>query len=279
MKSKQLLPLVILALTAFVGCKSQFEILLASNDVDKKYQAAWDLYNAGKFKKSASMFESLTMLTTGTSRDDTVRFYWAMSNYKYEDYITANANFSSFIEYYPRSPFTPEARFLRLDCMYRSTYRYELDQTPTNMAIVSISEYIIDYPESDRIKICKQMLDDLNERLDMKAYQAALLYYKMEDYKAARTAFRNVLKDDFDNSHREEILYYTTRSSYKYAYLSVPQKQKERYMEFVDDYLNFIGEYPESKMRKSLDQLYERAQRAMKGTLTREDLKAEKSTK
>ena len=45
-------------------------------------------------------------------------------------------------------------------------------------------------------------------------------------------------------------------SSYKYAHLSVPAKQKERYLVFEDDYLNFIGEYPESHYRKELDGLY-----------------------
>jgi hypothetical protein len=31
----------------------------------------------------------------------------------------------------------------------------------------------------------------------------------------------------------------------------------------VDDYLNFIGEYPESKYRRELDVMYRRSQRAL----------------
>ena len=52
-------------------------------------------------------------------------------------------------------------------------------------------------------------------------------------------------------------------SSYKYAYLSVPAKQKERYMEFVDDYYNFVGELPDSQYRKELDVVYAKAQKAL----------------
>ena len=52
-------------------------------------------------------------------------------------------------------------------------------------------------------------------------------------------------------------------SSYKYAHESVPAKQKERYLSFVDDYLNFIGELPESHYRRELDSVYQRAQRAL----------------
>ena len=76
-------------------------------------------------------------------------------------------------------------------------------------------------------------------------------------------AFKNVLKDDADNIYREEILYYIAMSSYKYAHESVPAKQKERYLSFVDDYLNFVGELPESHYRKELDVVYQRAQKAL----------------
>ena len=113
------------------------------------------------------------------------------------------------------------------------------------------------------MKECRDMLVELNERLDRKSYEAAKLYYKMEDYLASRVAFRNVLKDDAENVYREDILYYIAMSSYKYAQLSVPSKQKERYLTFVDDYYNFIGELPESEYRKELDMVYRKAQKAL----------------
>ena len=52
-------------------------------------------------------------------------------------------------------------------------------------------------------------------------------------------------------------------SSYKYAQLSVQEKQKERYLTFVDDYYNFIGEIPDSHYRKELDSVYKKAQKAL----------------
>lgn len=262
MKFKHLF-FALLAIVAISSCKSQYETLLNSNDVNMKYDAAFDYYNQGKFSRAAALFESLSVLTNGTERDDTVRYYWGLSNYKYKDYYTAEANFDKFLESYPRSPFASEARYLRLDCLYRSTLRYELDQTPTYKAISAISEYILEYPATTHMKECRDMLVELNERLDRKSYEAAKLYYKMEDYLASRVAFRNVLKDDAENVYREDILYYIAMSSYKYAQLSVPSKQKERYLTFVDDYYNFIGELPESEYRKELDMVYRKAQKAL----------------
>ena len=245
------------------SCKSQYEMLLNSNDADLKYEAAFNYFNEGRYSKAGSLFESLSVLTNGTERDDTVRFYWGLSNYKFKDYYTAETNFANFLETYPRSPFASEARYLRLDCLYRSTLRWELDQNPTYKAMTEISEYMIEFPKTPHMQVCRDMLQELNDRLDKKAYGAAKLYYKMENYKSSRIAFRNVLKDDSENIYREDILYYIAMSSYKYAQMSVPEKQKERYLTFVDDYLNFIGELPQSHYRRELDNVYRKAQKAL----------------
>ena len=253
--------LIAIGIVAMAGCKSQYEELLTSGDADAKYTAAFDYFNKGKYGKAAQLFESLSMLTQGTERDDTVNFYWALSNYNQKDFYTAESNLEHFMENYPASPFAESAEFLRIDCLYRSTLRYELDQAPTYKAIKAISEYKTAHIHSPNVAICNRMLADLSDRLDRKAYESAKLYYTMEDYKASRVALKNVLKDNADNRYREDILYYTTMSSYKYALLSVASKQKERYLVFVDDYLNFIEEYPESKYRKELDALYKKVRK------------------
>lgn len=268
---------LVLLLGCMVGCKTQHELLLASTDIDEKYAKAFEYFNLKKYKKAASVFESLSFQTSGMDMDDTVRYYWALSNYKSQDYITAEANFSSFVELYSRSPFTEDSRFLLLDCTYRNTYRWELDQQPTKQAIYDITDYMLAYPDSPNLPVVKLMLDELQDRLDRKEFENARLYYKMEDYIAAKTSLKTVIKDNAENRYREEVLYYLTMSCYRYAQLSVVEKQKDRYMEFVDNYYNFIAEFPESRFRSDLDVLYARYQRST-GIIkaSREELKADK---
>lgn len=270
----QIFILVSLALVSLTSCKSQFDKLLNSTDDEYKYEKAFEYFNSGKYHKAAQLFESISITTNGTAREDTVQYYWGLSNYRNMDYYTAETNFTSFMTSFPNSPFTSDATFLRVDCLYRSTLRYELDQKPTHKALAALAEYLNDFPDTPNLELCNSMIADLSERLDKKAYESAKLYYKMEDYLAARVSFKNVLKEDSDNIYREDILYYTAMSSYKYAKNSVPEKQKERYMSFVDDYLNFVGENPESIYRKELDNLYQKAQKALgKYTGTDVDIK------
>ncbi len=259
-KKPALLLAASLAALMTLSCKSQYELMLESNDVPAKYRMAFDLFDAGKYSKAASMFESLKIAVRGTLQDDTVQYYTAYSHYCFGDMTAAEQAFDTFISTFPRSPFVDKARFMYLDCLYQGTYRYELDQTPTFKALSAISEYMIDYPDNDYTPQCNAMIEDLEERLDRKEYESAKLYYTIEDYKAAHYALKLVLKEDASNQYREDIMYYTALSAYKYAYNSIPEKQRERYVTFTDDYFSFVSEYPESRYRKELDGLANRAQ-------------------
>ena len=259
---KKFLIIAAAAAALLYSCKSQYEVLLASNDVDAKYRAAMDYFNNKKYTRAAQLFESMAVLTGGTERDDTVQYYWGLSNYRNKDYFTAESNFAKFVENFPQSPFAQEAQFYRLDCLYRATYRYELDQAPTRACMSAINEYLRENPQDLVHKpACEEMLKELQVRLDRKDFEAGKQYYHMEDYLAARVKLKNVLKTNADNVYREDVLYYTAMSSYHYARLSVKEKQKERYLVFVDDYLNFVSEYPESHYRQELDNLYRKVEK------------------
>jgi outer membrane protein assembly factor BamD len=263
MKIIKLLAVLIVGAT-IASCSSKFEILYKSADVDLKYKGAFEYYNQKKYKKAADLFEQILIATKGTLRDDTVQFHLGLSNYHWGDLEKAEANFDQFTKVFPRSPFTEEARFLRLDCLYQSTYRYELDQIPSYTAMAAINEFLYDYPNSNYLVKCKDMFVDLQERLDRKSYEAAKIYYIMEDYKAATFALKNAIKENPDNRYREDIMYYLVISHFKYADKSIKSKQKERFLALIDEYYNFISEYPDSKYRKELDGMFSKAQKETK---------------
>lgn len=276
--------IVILAVSYMaVSCVGYYETVMRSADVDVKYKGAFHFFNEGKYRKAAEIFEGLTLTMQGLPQEDTVKYYNALSNYNYGDYITAESNFASFLDVFPRSPFAEDAAFLRIKCLYEGTYRYELDQTPTYRAMTIVNEFLFENPDSKYAQECRDMLDEFQERLDRKSYESAKLYYTMEDYLAAHYALKNVLRENAENRYRSEILYYTALSSYKYALNSVPEKQHERYLSFIDDYYNYIGEYPDSPYRKELDRYYQDALLFTKvigevdpGTLTKQELRAKK---
>ena len=103
-----ILKLIVLFSVAFgvMACSTFYDSVMKSTDVDYKYDAAFKFYNNKKYKKAAEVFESLKLATTGTPQEDTVNYYLGLSNYKFGDYIAAEANFDQFAQVFPRSPFT-----------------------------------------------------------------------------------------------------------------------------------------------------------------------------
>lgn len=260
---RNILIISLLVIIAGGSCKSEYEALLASNDVEAKYNAAFTYFDNGKYSKAISLFESLNLAVKGTSKDDTVQYYTGLANYRWGDIYSAETCFNSFIRTFPLSPFIDRANYYYIECLYQQTLRYELDQTPTYKAMAYINEYIKKNPETEYKENFNKMIEDLSKRLDKKAVEGAKIYYHTEDFKAAQYALKNVLKENANNIYREEILYYTALASYKYALNSIPEKQRERYSIFTDDYFNFISEYPDSKYRKELDVISKRVNKIL----------------
>ncbi len=255
--------LAVMVTVLSVSCKSQFELLLDSNDIPAKYEAAFAFFEAGKYSKAASLFDNLKIAVRGTAQDDTVNFYSAYSYFLYRDIPSAQQGFESFTSTFPRSPFYGESRYLYVECLYDGTYRYELDQTPTYAALRAMNQYSRDFPNSEYMPKVEEMMDNLNDRLERKEYESAKLYYTIEDFKSAHYALKLVLKENAENRYREDIMYYTVMSAYKYASNSIEKKQRERYMVFSDDYFTFVSEFPDSEYRKELDGLAAKVQKIL----------------
>lgn len=277
-KIKNLFLALMLALVLCASC-SKYEKLLKSSDSEAKWQAALKYYDRGKYKRAIPLFDALLLANRGTPRDDTTNFYMAKSYYLDKDPFTAEYYFASFKNTFPRSPFAEEAAYLQGVCLYDASYRPSLDQGPTHKALAVFAEFNYSYPNSSRKEDVTLMTDDLVNRLIVKQFNSGKFYFKVEDYKAAIVTLKNSLKDYPDSRYREEALYLVLRSNYLYASNSVKGKQAERYQQAVDEYYNFISEFPESKYSKSAKDMYEKSLESIesdRGKLTRKEQREEK---
>ncbi|OYT17184.1 MAG: hypothetical protein B7C24_03990 [Bacteroidetes bacterium 4572_77] len=110
----------------------------------------------------------------------------------------------------------------------------------------------------------------MENKLEEKEYNIAKQYYKMEDYNASITAFKNYLKNYPDSDFREDVMFYILKSYYDYALLSFSAKQEERFTKSVSYYVDFVALYPESKYRKKADEINEIASAYIGRTINEE---------
>jgi outer membrane protein assembly factor BamD len=242
----------------FTGCKSKFEKLRNSNNIAMKYQEAVKLYEKGKYSKALVLFDDLIQKYRGRAEAEDLYYFMAYTNYRLKDYTSARFHFKRFAETYPGSERAEECLFMSAYCYYVESPRSNLDQENTRKAIDELQLFIFRYPEAEKAKEAGDLIQNLRDKLERKAFDNAKLYFNMglaDDYRAAVIALENVLKEYPDTKYAEEIEYLMMKSQYLFADNSYPNRQEKRFNEAIDYYNSFINNYPESKYRSELDGL------------------------
>lgn len=237
-----------------VSC-SGYQKLLKSTDNEVKYEKAVEYYQKGDYYRAEQLFDQLLPVFRGTEKAEMIYYYTANAYYEQKNYLLASYYFKRFSKNFPRSQYAEECSFMSAYCKYLDSPKPSLDQTNTYDAINELQLFTNQYPNSPRVEECNKLIDQLRDKLETKAFGIANLYYKMEEYKAAITSYRNVLKEFPATEHREEILLNIFKSYYYYAENSVTSKQKERFAEAQDAYDAFVTTFPESEYLKNANNL------------------------
>ncbi|MDR2083928.1 MAG: outer membrane protein assembly factor BamD [Bacteroidales bacterium] len=249
--------LIIISLTSFlllVSSCSNYSKILKSDDKDLIYNEAMVQYEKGNYINALQLFDKILMLVKGTDKEEPVSYYYAQCYYEQGDYILANYYFRKYARQYIHSPRAEESAFLAAMCKYYQSSTYSLDPSPTTDAISELQAYINAYPNSDRIELCNSYIDELRAKLEEKDYQIALMYLRMDEYKAAVVCFENILKDFPDTKHREDIYYYLVKAKYEFAKNSVESKKTERFDDVYNAYTKFISNFPDSRYIAEIEQ-------------------------
>lgn len=242
---------------------SGYDKILKSRDYPYKYKMAMEYYEQQDHYRYTGLFEQLAPIYKGTQRADTIEFYMAQGYYFQGDFLLAAHYFDKFRRDYPRSVFTEEAEFLFAYCYYKSSPRPLLDQETTNAAISAFGEFLIKYPLSERRAEVNTLLDELRNKLIEKSYLSSKLYFDTKEYKSAIVAIKNSVQQYPNSPYREEQLYLVLQASYLYADNSIPEKQRERFQNTIDEYYTLIGEFPETKYKKEAERIYNYSSKAL----------------
>ena len=243
------IPLIyrILFLSVLLASCSEYEKILKSDDYQLKYDAAMEYYENEDYIRAATLIEQILPVYRGTTRADDLSFALAKSYYHRRDYIMAAHHFDSFVRDYPNSEHAEEATYMRAYCNYLLSPRPSLDQGTTRRAIDQFTLFISRYPGSERAEQARNLIDEMRAKLLEQSFQAARLYYDMDDFAAAVIALKNSLNDFPETRHREEIMFLILKSSFNLADRSIPERQLERFQSTLDEYYAFIEEFPDSR--------------------------------
>jgi outer membrane protein assembly factor BamD len=204
------------------------QFLLAKKELDKKHY----LRAIEGFQKAVFNFPGATVV-------DTAQYYLALSYYENKEYELAAAEFQRLTINYPQSDYTDDAKYYSGLCYFRNTPgNYALDQEDLKQAIAAMEDFIIDSPDSPLLEDAKNIILQAKTELAHKEYENGILYFKLEDYRAALIYFQMVIDDYTDTE-------YATKAIFKMAEIAYKQK---KYIEAQEKYNNFLTLYPSDKL-------------------------------
>lgn len=247
----------------FSSC-GEYNKILKSTDYELKYSYAKKYFNMKEFTKSATLLEELVPIYKGTASAEESLYMLAQSYYGQKDYLTASQYFNTYYTTYPKGEYTELARYYSGYGLYLDSPDPRLDQTQTYKAIAELQLYLEYYPQSERAKEAQNIMFELQEKLAFKELLATRLYYNLGTYmgnnfQSSVITAQNALKNYPYSKYREEFMYYVIQSKYELAMVSVEEKLQGRYRDVVDEYYNYMNEYPEGKYVKQVKKFYDYA--------------------
>ena len=255
----------------------EYNKVLKSTDYEYKYEATKSYFGKGQNTKAAAILEELITILKGTDKAEESLYMLGMTYYNQGDFITASHYFSTYYNTYPRGTYTEQARFYSGKALFLDTPEPRLDQSSTYKAIQELQMFMEYFPASNRHQEAQQMIFDLQDKLVMKDYMAARLYYDLgsytgnssysttgNNYLACIVTAQNALKDYPYTKLREDISILLLRAKYDMAKESVEEKKEERMRDAIDEYYAFKNEFPESKYTKEVENIYKDAKKYVK---------------
>jgi outer membrane protein assembly factor BamD len=242
------LPGILLSFLLFASCTSKFGMVMKSKDKEYKLKMAEQYYANKDYDKAQQIYTDLLPLFKGDPRFEDIYYKYAYTSYYQKDYMNAENLFKTYGENFPNSPKVEETEFMRCMAYYKQSPKVDLDQTNTVKTMALLQAFINTHPDSKRISDANEIIDICRKKLELKEFNNAQLYYDLGYYKSAGVAF-TVLIDDFpDSDNSDSYALSSIKSYYRYAEMSIIDKQEERFEKVVNDVNDFEQRFPGSKL-------------------------------
>lgn len=221
-----------------------------------KYQQAVARYQEKKYYEALQLFREVIPILKGRKEIIPAQFYQAYAYFYEKSYKMSAHCFENFYKTYPRVEQAEEALYMQGYSLYLSIPDVRLDQTVTEKAIKTLQMYLNKYPYGTYQEQARQYSNELQNKLMLKSFRSAKLYYRLGHYKAAVIALGNFQEEYTEPIYQQKALYLQIQAQYKWAVGSAMKEQPDRLRAVVNYYHKFLDKYPNSKHLKELESIY-----------------------
>jgi len=252
MRSLKIIIPALFLLFGFSAC-NKFSQVQKSKDYDYKLKKADEYYGKKKYHNAQQLYEDLFPVFKGTQKFEDLYYRYAYCFFYQSMYRDAENLFKGYLEVFPTSTRAEEVDYMRAYCFYKQSPKIDLEQVNTVKAMGMMQTFINTHPGSPRIKDATLIIDQSRVKLEAKEYRGAKLYYNLSQFRAAAIAYATLLNNYPESTKGEEYKLMIVKSYYRFAKLSIVDKQAERYEKVITEYEDFVDRYPESSLLKEAE--------------------------
>ena len=264
------------AMLLLCSCAGEFNRVYKSADDSYKYEFAKEAFANNKFSQAEVLLEQLVTVKKASDEAQESLYMLGMAQYCNGDFEAASATFKKYCSSYPQGTFAESAAYYVGQALYESAPEPRLDQTPTVGAINAYQNFLDLYPDSKLRPAAQKRLYELQDKLIMKEYLSAELYYNLGGY------FGNINKNDESNytsciitaqnalktypfcSMREQFSLLIMKSKFELAENSTEDRRLDRYRDAEDECYGFINEFPDSKSVRTAEKFIAKCKKVIK---------------
>ena len=215
----------------FYGCSSNK--FIRDIDYEAEFEKGKLALSNKKYVRAQDHFNTVVIGASHTELGDDALFYLGETYFYMGDKLLAIAEYDRLIRRMSFSPYVEKARYRICESYVILSPKYFRDQTYSEKAIEKLQEFIDDYPNSDKREEAQGNIKILRNKLSRKAYDTGILYIKMEEYKSALIAFKQVV-DLYYDSEYNELAHMKTIACYIY------RNEFEEALQYYDEKRSFI---------------------------------------
>ena len=261
-----------LAVLFTTGCGKSMTKLLKNPDASYKLRRAEQFFVKKDYIKAQQVYEDIMPFFKTSKEFEDIYYKYAFCAYHLSDFMNAENLFKSYLEIFPTSGRAEEIDYMRAYCFYKQSPKAQLDQTSTLRAMGMMQTFINTHPGSPRNKEANDIIDICRAKLETKDFLSAQLYYDLGQFRAAGVAFTSLLNAYPESYRADEYKLMVIKSYFRFAEMSIEDKKVERFEQVLNECFEFVDRYPESKLRKEVDNFLNSSQNNIK-ILTNEQTK------
>jgi len=190
MHLRRLIP--ILLLLAGAGCPKRAELPPVPQDAQQAIDQATTNLEAKRYRQAEDQFTFIIFNFPGSRQASDAQYYLAETYFRDKDYVQAQDEFDFYLKSFPNGRFQEEATYKLAVSYLRSAPSHVRDQARALKAQEITNQFLETYPDSPLRPDAEKLLGDIAERLALREFDAARIYYTSGEYKSALVYYKYV---------------------------------------------------------------------------------------